>query len=112
VLEVFPELSRLSSSAEGIQKTFEGSSLETIRHMVGSGLGVTVLPMMSVPERPPRDSLLQYVPFRPPEPDRRVVLAWRKSFTRTAAIEALRQAILRCPLHGVTKLPDAAVETW
>lgn len=43
VLEVCPELSRFSSSAEGIQKTFEGSSLETIQHMVGSGLGVTVL---------------------------------------------------------------------
>jgi LysR family transcriptional regulator, hydrogen peroxide-inducible genes activator len=112
VLEVCPELSRFSSSAEGIQKTFEGSSLETIRHMVGSGLGVTVLPMMSVPERPPRDSLLQYVPFKPPAPDRRVVLAWRKSFTRVAAIDALRQAILKCPLHGVTKLPDAKVETW
>jgi LysR family hydrogen peroxide-inducible transcriptional activator len=112
VLEVCPELSRFSSSAEGIQKTFEGSSLETIRHMVGSGLGVTVLPMMSVPEKPPRDSLLQYVPFRSPAPDRRVVLAWRKSFTRVAAVEALRQAILKCPLHGATKLPDAKVETW
>jgi LysR family transcriptional regulator, hydrogen peroxide-inducible genes activator len=112
VLEVCPELSRFSSSAEGIQKTFEGSSLETIRHMVGSGLGVTVLPMMSVPEKPPRDSLLNYVPFKPPAPDRRVVLAWRKSFTRVPAVEALRQAILRCPLHSVVKLPDAKVETW
>ncbi|MGZ8993811.1 MAG: LysR substrate-binding domain-containing protein, partial [Burkholderiaceae bacterium] len=62
VLEVCPELSRFSSSAEGIQKTFEGSSLETIRHMVGSGLGVTVLPRTSIPERPPRDSLLSYIP--------------------------------------------------
>ncbi len=112
VLEVCPELSRFSSSAEGIQKTFEGSSLETIRHMVGSGLGVTVLPMMSVPEKPPRDSLLSYVPFKPPAPDRRVVLAWRKSFTRVPAVEAVRQAILKCPLHGVVKLPDAKVETW
>jgi len=112
VLEVCPELSRFSSSAEGIQKTFEGSSLDTIRHMVGSGLGVTVLPVTSVPEKPPRDSLLEYIPFKAPAPDRRVVLAWRKSFTRTPAIEALRQAVLRCPLHGVTKLPDAGVETW
>jgi LysR family hydrogen peroxide-inducible transcriptional activator len=112
VLEVCPELSRYSSSAEGIQKTFEGSSLDTIRHMVGSGLGVTVLPITSVPEKPGRDSLLEYIPFKPPAPDRRVVLAWRKSFTRTPAIEALRQAVLKCPLHGVTRLPDAAVETW
>jgi LysR family hydrogen peroxide-inducible transcriptional activator len=112
VLEVCPELSRFSSSAEGIQKTFEGSSLDTIRHMVGSGLGVTVLPLTSVPAKPARDSLLEYIPFKPPAPDRRVVLAWRKSFTRGPAIEALRQAVLKIPLHGVTKLPDAEPETW
>jgi LysR family hydrogen peroxide-inducible transcriptional activator len=41
-----------------------------------------------------------------------VVLAWRKSFTRTPAIEALRQAVLKCPLHSVTKLAEAPVETW
>ncbi|MGZ8994611.1 MAG: LysR substrate-binding domain-containing protein, partial [Burkholderiaceae bacterium] len=97
---------------EGIQKTFEGSSLETIRHMVGSGLGVTVLPRTSIPERPPRDSLLSYIPFKPPAPDRRVVLAWRKSFTRAPAIEALRQSVLKCALNGVTRLPDARAETW
>jgi LysR family hydrogen peroxide-inducible transcriptional activator len=104
VLEVCPELSRFSTGAEGIQKTFEGSSLETIRHMVASGLGITVLPMTSIPEKTPRDSLIAYVPFRQPVPDRRVVLAWRKSFTRGAAVEALRRAILKCPLHGVARL--------
>lgn len=104
VLEVCPELSRFSTGAEGIQKTFEGSSLETIRHMVASGLGITVLPKTSVPEKPPRDSLIEYVPFKPPVPQRRVVLAWRKSFTRPAAVEALRRAILKCHLPGVTKL--------
>jgi len=104
VLEVCPELSRFATDAEGIQKTFEGSSLETIRHMVASGLGVTVLPMSSIPEKAPRDSLIAYLPFRKPVPERRVVLAWRKSFTRGAAIEALRKAILKCPLHGVRKL--------
>ncbi len=110
VLEVCPELSRFSTGAEGIQKTFEGSSLETIRHMVASGLGITVLPKTSVPAKPPRDSLIEYVPFKPPVPQRRVVLAWRKSFTRPQAVEALRRAILRCHLHGVDKLelPAAA----
>lgn len=104
VLGVCPELSRFSADAEGIQKTFEGSSLETIRHMVASGLGITVLPVTSVPEKVRRDSLVAYLPFKAPAPDRRVVLAWRKSFTRMPAIEVLRQAILKCPLHGVTKL--------
>lgn len=104
VLEVCPELSRFSTGAEGIQKTFEGSSLETIRHMVASGLGITVLPKTSVPAKPPGDSLIEYVPFKPPVPQRRVVLAWRKSFTRPQAVEALRRAILKCHLHGVDKL--------
>jgi LysR family hydrogen peroxide-inducible transcriptional activator len=111
VLEVCPELSRLSTGAEGFQRTFEGSSLETIRHMVASGLGITVLPMSSVPEQPHPDSLLAYVPFKPPVPNRRVVLAWRKSFTREAAIEMLRAAIGKCPLHGATMLDSPRAPT-
>jgi LysR family hydrogen peroxide-inducible transcriptional activator len=110
VLQVCPEMSHFSADAEGMQKTFEGSSLETIRHMVASGLGVTVLPVTSVPEKTPRDSLIEYKPFSDPVPQRRVVLAWRKSFTRTRAIEVLRAAILKCPLPGVSKLATAAVE--
>jgi len=104
VLEVCPELSRFSLAAEGMQKTFEGSSLETIRQMVASGVGVTVMPVTSVPEKPPRDSLIQYKPFKAPAPDRRVVLMWRKSFTRASAVEALRRAILKCALPGVSRL--------
>jgi LysR family hydrogen peroxide-inducible transcriptional activator len=107
VLEVCPELSRYSAASEGIQKTFEGSSLETIRHMVASGIGVTVLPETSVPDPVPKDSLLHYLPFEDPPPQRRVVIAWRKSFPRRVAIEAVRQAVLACELAGVTLLPEA-----
>jgi len=60
VLGVCPELSRFSQSSEGIQRTFEGSSLETIRHMVASGVGITVLPSSSVPNPVPKESLLTY----------------------------------------------------
>jgi LysR family hydrogen peroxide-inducible transcriptional activator len=49
VLEVCPEMSRFSTNGDGIARTFEGSSLETIRHMVSSGIGVTVLPRASIP---------------------------------------------------------------
>ncbi len=104
VLEVCPEMARYSATAEGMQKTFEGSSLDTIRHMVASGLGVTVLPTSSVPEKPPRDSLISYVPFSSPVPDRRVVLVWRKSFTRSAAIDTLRAAIAKVEMNGVVHL--------
>src|SRR6478609_8942749 len=102
VLEVCPEMSRFSTSGDGIARTFEGSSLETIRHMVASGIGITVLPRASVPDMHAKDGLLRYVPFEDPVPTRRVVIAWRKSFTRRAAIEAVRGAMMACDLHGVT----------
>lgn len=106
VLEVCPEMSRFSTSGDGIARTFEGSSLETIRHMVASGIGITVLPQASIPDMQAKDGMLRYIPFTQPGPSRRVVLVWRKSFTRGAAIEAVRQALLSCDLHGVTMLPD------
>jgi len=117
VLEVCPELSRYSQASGGIQKTFEGSSLETIRHMVASGIGITVLPWMAQPAQvlsgeQRDDGLLSYVPFESPVPTRRVVLAWRRSFTRVAAIEAVRQAVLKAELPGVVRpgqTPPAAV---
>ena len=102
VLEVCPEFARFSSDAEGIRKSFEGSSLETIKHMVASGMGVTVVPQLSVPEE--AQPHVRYVPFAPPVPTRRVVLAWRRSFTRYEAIAALRNAIYACELPGVKRL--------
>ncbi len=107
VLEVCPELSRYSQSSGGIQKTFEGSSLETIRHMVAAGLGITVLPRTAMPVGSAGDDgLLRYVPFEAPPPLRRVSLAWRKSFSRVPAVRKLREAVLKLDLAGVTMLPD------
>jgi LysR family hydrogen peroxide-inducible transcriptional activator len=107
VLEVCPEMARFSTSGDGIARTFEGSSLETIRHMVASGIGITVLPQASVPDMQAKDGMLRYVPFAEPSPSRRVVIAWRKSFTRVAAIEAVRDAVFACDLHGVAMLNEA-----
>ena len=102
VLEVCPEFARFSSDTEGIKKSFEGSSLETIKHMVASGMGVTVVPQLSMPREP--QPHLVFVPFAAPVPSRRVVLAWRRSFTRYEAIAALRNAIYACELPGVERL--------
>ncbi len=106
VLEVCPELSRYSQSSVGIHKTFEGSSLETIRHMVAAGVGISVLPITACNAPRSDDDLLRYIPFASPPPTRRVSLVWRKSFTRVPAIERLRQAILACELRGALKLPN------
>ena len=113
VLEVCPEFARFSSDAEGIRKSFEGSSLETIKHMVAAGMGVTLVPRLSVPKealqpRPKRrkedQAFVKYIPFEGDPPTRRVVLAWRRSFTRYEAIAALRNAIYACELPGVKRL--------
>ena len=104
VLEVCPEYARFSSDVEGIRKSFEGSSLETIKYMVSSGMGITVVPQLSVPDEP--EPHLAFVPFAKPAPTRRVVLAWRRSFTRYEAIAALRNAIYACELKGVTRLTE------
>ncbi|GLR26011.1 LysR substrate-binding domain-containing protein [Limnobacter litoralis] len=104
VLGVCPEMSRFSQSSEGIQRTFEGSSLETIRHMVASGIGITMLPSSSVPSPVPAGSLLTYVPLKDDDTRRTVALVWRKSFVRKEAIDALIEGIAACPLNGVTMI--------
>jgi LysR family hydrogen peroxide-inducible transcriptional activator len=116
VLEVCPEFARYASQTDGIRKTFEGSSLETIKHMVAAGMGVTLVPRLSVPDLKPvhkrsggrHESPVRYLPIVDPAggppPTRRVVLAWRRSFTRYEAIAAIRNAIYACPLKGVTRL--------
>jgi LysR family hydrogen peroxide-inducible transcriptional activator len=104
VLEVCPEMARFSAGGNGMQRTFEGSSLETIRHMVASGIGLTVLPRASVPDMKDPNGMLAFVPFSAPAPSRRVVIVWRKSFTRRAAIEAVCQAVAECHLAGVDML--------
>ena len=117
VLEVCPEFARFSSNAEGIAKSFEGSSLETIKHMVAAGMGVTLVPRLSVPsealtDKPRRKKedapFVKYLPIQDDNsgapPTRRVVLVWRRSFTRYEAIATLRNAVYACELPGVTRL--------
>ncbi len=102
VLKVCPALNR--TAAGGLQKTLESSSLETIRHMVASGMGTTVLPCTATRLHTSSDSLLAYRPFSRPAPTRVVSLAWRKSFPRPRAIEAVRQAVLAANLSCVEKI--------
>ena len=87
-----------------------GSSLETIRHMVASGLGITVVPRSSVENRPNEPTLLVSRPLAKPAPERRIVLAWRKTFPRVKAIAALRAAILESGMKGVQFTPQAQPE--
>ena len=102
VLDLCSNVQRTKRGA--LARTLEGGSLETIRQMVASGVGVTVLPATAVQPGESSGGLIRIRPFARPVPDRRVVLAWRKSFPRPEAVEALRQAILDCDLPQVTKI--------
>ncbi|MGQ5523177.1 LysR substrate-binding domain-containing protein [Chitinimonas sp. PSY-7] len=108
VLQTCPELNRESLPIGSLQRTLQGSSLTTIRHMVAGGIGVTVLPVTSVTAAD--QQLLTIRPFSGEVPTRRVVLAWRRNFPRREAIEAVRQAILGSNLPDVAMLPTALIE--
>ena len=89
VLDACPELNRADAQ---VTRT---NSLETVRNMVASGLGVSVLPRDALTPKY-HSRLVVAVPFTPPSPARRVALAYRKSFPRPAAIGALRDAMAAC----------------
>lgn len=92
------------SAGEGnsLQRAVEGSSLETIRHMVATGLGITVVPVTSTGFEPSQRRLFTVRPFGGKQPPgRTMVLAWRRGFPRLDAIEALRTAIFASKLRGV-----------
>lgn len=93
VMEACPELHRKGS------EILQGNSLETIRNMVASGLGITVLPASANSEKY-RNKLTLAIPFAKPAPARRIALAWRKSFTRKEAIEVLAKAIIEANVPG------------
>lgn len=89
IIEACPILT--DSEYGNAQTIVNGSSLETIRHMVSSGLGVTVLPKSAAGNID--KNLLTIRPFAEPAPKRTVALAWRASFPRPKAIDALNKAI-------------------
>jgi LysR family transcriptional regulator, hydrogen peroxide-inducible genes activator len=98
VAEACPELTRKGAEIQ------QGTSLETIRNMVASGYGITVLPASANSTRY-RSHALQVIPFTKPAPSRRIALAWRKSFARSQAIEVLAKAIAQTKIAGIRHLP-------
>lgn len=92
VLEACPGQSN-TANPEGLS----GSSLETIRNMVASGLGVSVLPATALQPRY-GNKLVKEIPFTDPVPSRKVAIAWRASFSRLKAVDAVADAVLAVKL--------------
>jgi len=108
VINVCPGCVGSYSDDSSIQSTLEGSSIETIRHMVGSGAGVTVLPCTSAQNGDNLQGLLAFRPFAEPVPYRDVAIAYRKTYPRTRAINLITDAIRATTLKCVTTLQDDA----
>ncbi|SFI11814.1 hydrogen peroxide-inducible genes activator [Modicisalibacter xianhensis] len=104
ILEACPAISaHLNSPTNTL--TAEGGSLETIRHMVASKLGITVLPHSAIGTGHYESGLLESRPFTPQAPSRAVAIAWRASFPRPKAIDALINAIEQCRQEQSSPLP-------
>ncbi len=102
VMEACPNCYPTEGSQES---TIEGSSIETLRHMVASGIGITILPSTATQIQYYK-SILCTRPFAGKVPQRRIALAWRVSFTRPKAIGALIKALHASEMQGICLLPE------
>lgn len=109
IIGICPDLVRSNIGLADVQRTVEGSSIQTICHMVAQGLGITVLPASCVPFLRSNVNSIKTIPFKSPSPSRRVILVWRKSFTRMPAIEMLVKAVRNTNLNGCFYLQDEPV---
>lgn len=91
-----------------LTRTLEGGSLETMRHMVAAGTGITVLPRSSILHTRKNESLIDVKPFAKPSPQRTVAIAWRKHYPRKEAIFTIRDTIQTTPLEGVEIIKSVA----
>jgi len=99
VLQTCPGVRKSLDNADSQhQSIIEGSSLETLKLMVASRLGITILPQSAAQTGSYGAGMLVARPFADPVPKRTVALAWRASFPRHRAIDVVGQAIRLCPL--------------
>jgi len=109
VLKACPHLmNKLGRDQHGqsLSVTTEGSSLETIRHMVASGMGITVIPLSAYREDRYAKGLLTTRPFVQPAPSRTIGVAWRVTFPRPGAIDVLALAASQCRVFAS---PDSSM---
>jgi len=113
VLEICKTDHSFENTSKGVHNIIEGSSLETIRHMVAVGTGITVLPASSLENFlcsadltcPKRSSqTLRYAFFKNPVPSRTIALAFRSSFQKKKTIDMLVETIQSQLPSGCLKL--------
>jgi LysR family hydrogen peroxide-inducible transcriptional activator len=80
------------------------TSLETLRQMVGMGLGLTLLPALAVDAGPrAHKKAIEIRPFNAPPPGRTIGLVWRKRAPFPETFERLTQTLKSALPKGVTR---------
>lgn len=76
-----------------LQLDYEGTSLDTLRIMVGIGMGIALLPALYVRSEIPKAANVRISKFPGSKPGRTIALVWRTSSTRAANYEKLAQTL-------------------
>ncbi|MBW8887497.1 MAG: LysR family transcriptional regulator [Fibrobacteres bacterium] len=74
---------------------FRGTSLETLRQMIGSGNGTTLMPWLAAQVPLGSAGSVRYLPFRDPKPHRNIAVAWRKGGFRSALLRDWARALAK-----------------
>jgi LysR family transcriptional regulator, hydrogen peroxide-inducible genes activator len=90
------------SNRRGKFREFQATSLETLRHLVASGFGYSLMPRLAVDSNDRLKNLIAYRPFEGKPVGRTIVLVCRERFARMNDIEELAEFIRRHLPEGVT----------
>jgi LysR family hydrogen peroxide-inducible transcriptional activator len=74
---------------------FRATSMNTLVHMVASGIGATLLPQMAVQNELSEFHGITIVPFEEPQPSRRIGLVWRNSSPRKEEFHLMAELLMR-----------------
>lgn len=96
ILQYWPGLNRSHPIDISGHRNHDGCSLDALGYMAGSGIGITIMPILRAKHTHAKHDPLVYRAFEEPAPKRRVVLVWRKRYPRSQAVRVLLQAICSC----------------
>jgi len=101
ILQSCPAIMDAAHNLDGPVHSLEGGgSLETLRHMVASGMGITIIPESAANFSLYSQSVLTVRRFSGTPPKRTVGLAWRASFPRPKAMDMISRVIKTSWSHG------------
>ena len=69
---------------------FQATSLETLRYMIASGMGITLIPELAIKEG---EHGLRYTHFKAPIPSREICLLVRPNYSRMECVRAMVSSI-------------------